>query len=209
MYRFFWSWLISCVLLLLPVPSEAQYKLDVKTQAEEKRGLATIKHGVLQHVQKHPQFSEMEVGEDHSLWLTNEQRHISEDSMVVRIDVYLRTPAMLTSGEPIDRQRVSLKYDREKAQRYVRDSLQAWNAKEPSYQSLEQLAQVGGAAAGFAADFGMGTYGMSASTLNSLFDHIADELTVDPTPIELLESWKLGEKTVLATERMIEQNRSQ
>jgi hypothetical protein len=183
--------------------------LDVKTQVEEKRELAAIKHGVLQHVQRHPQLSEMEVGEHYSLWLTNEQRHISGDSMVVRIDVYLRAPAMLTSGKPIDRQRVTLKYDQEKAQRYVRDSLQAWNVKEPSYQSLKQLAQVGGAAAGFAAGFGMGTYGLNASTLNALFDKIADELTVDPTPIELLESWKLGEKIVMATENMIGQNRSQ
>lgn len=207
MSRLFWVLLVSLIPAVL-MPAQAQYKLDVKTKVEEKRELAPVKHGVIQHVQRHPQFREAEVGEDYSLWLTNEQSHVSGDSMVVTVDVHVRTPAMLTTGDPIGRKRVSVKYHKEKAQRYVRDSLQAWNAKEPSYEALEQLAQVGGTAVGFAAGFQMGSFELSTSTLSTLLNRIVDEVTVDPTPIELLESWKIGERAVAATERIIERDQS-
>lgn len=190
----------------------AQYKLDVKTTVSEKRELQVAKAGAIKVLESRPWAGVEEVGEDYSLWLSNMERSHEGDSIHVVLDVYLRTPAMLTRGNPVDSRRVQLSYHWEKARSYARDSINAQSLI--SAGQYEKLASSFGQMAGMVASAYGGMVGveqlgaqLSGPLLGNIVGELSSVLSADPTAVEIMESSLLGERVAKVTEQMIESNR--
>ena len=104
--------LVALVLLFVPVGElSAQIRIDVKTGWLEKNKLATVKQGVLTLFEELPWVSSTEFGEDYSLWLKNLRRQRGTDgTVIVMMDVEIRTPALFGSGTLLHRRRIESRY---------------------------------------------------------------------------------------------------
>lgn len=84
----------------------------LKTTFEEKPDLAVIKQAVLKMLEDTHWAEIKNVGEDFSLWLHSLNRSfVGEDSVITRLIVELRTPAMLSNGTYIDSRMVTVGFN--------------------------------------------------------------------------------------------------
>jgi hypothetical protein len=188
------SLLFSLIALLLSPPAAAaQYDLDVKTRSEEMVRLQTVKQGMKLTLEDQPWASVVEFGEDYSLWLTDLERDHRGDVVHVDLNVFLRTPAMLGTGEHVDATRVQLSYHWDRMRSTVQDI--------PDPESIaESKAEELGTALGCLA----GLQEQSAEQLGGeLISTLATALPNYPSRMEAVESLLLGQKVARATRKMI------
>ncbi len=130
------------ILLLCSVSTFSQkIKMDVKTPFQEKKNISHIKQAVLEFINRSNLFENIEFGEDYSLWLLNYERNIKQKDVFVELDVELRTPAMITRGNLIQKKHISEKISRDEISSLKTDEVsKVIRSKIEQFSSYENVA---------------------------------------------------------------------
>ncbi len=130
------------ILLLCSVSTFSQkIKIDVKTPFQEKKNISHIKQAVLEFIDRSNLFENIEFGEDYSLWLLNYERNIKNGDVFVELDVELRTPAMITRGNLIQKKHISEKISRDEISSSKTDKVsEVIRSKIEQFSSYEKFA---------------------------------------------------------------------
>lgn len=80
------------------------YKIDVKTTFSNKYTATSVKNGLIGYMRtKGSKWCvDKEYGEDYSFWIKDVRSSSIGDSTIIRFDLELRTPALVTDGDSID-----------------------------------------------------------------------------------------------------------
>lgn len=186
--------LITFVLLLACSALEAQEKIsiDLKTRFAEKLDLTPAKNGALLILMESEWGSVTEFGEDYALWLGNVARERRGDSIVVMLDVELRTGTLFDEGDLLKSKRISVTY-------HAADD---W--KRHGTDRLVRLIRAGEIGAEIAMTVGEALHPVAARVAQRVVDGI--ELLMPGDYAEMkLEAMVVGSEVVAATREMIEE----
>ena len=104
--------LLTGLFFLLLVPAlSAKIPIDVKTSWTEKHGTQVVKQGVIAAIDASAWGETTEFGEDYSLWLQGLHRTKGGgDTIVLRLQLELRTPSFFRSGDHLASRTVEVRY---------------------------------------------------------------------------------------------------
>lgn len=112
--------LLAAILSVVPIAAYSQnqqqaqrrkVKIDVKTQLVEKVELSPIKAGVIAAIDSSTWGEVVEIDEHYSLWIKAPLRQpLGKDSMMITVQLELRTPAMFRDGKFINSSTLSMRY---------------------------------------------------------------------------------------------------
>ena len=189
--------LLIIIFLSFPWPALAQYDFDIKTRLKERARLQNVKRGITVVLEDQPWAGVVEIGEDYSLWITDLDRAHRGDSVHVRLTVSLRTPAMLTSGDHLDSQRIHVSYH--------------WNQMQMTAKEMPDFASI---AASQAAKYGEALGRIaglpkepSRLVLGDLLNTLAKTFYEYPSRFEAVESLLVGREVIKTTREMVTINR--
>lgn len=173
---------------------------DIKTTLEEKADLTAVKHAVIEAVESAEWAEVTEVGEDYSLWITGARRWQRGNQRHGAVVLELRTPAMLSRGEYVNRRQIRFQFDRQQVQEVARRRgsalQQRANEVAASCGSAQKLLS---AVASF--------QGIDMGVLTSQVDICAFVSglyrSVQPSPVDLVEASEVARKTLRATRAML------
>lgn len=187
----------------------AQYRFDIKTPLEEKADLKIVKQGVITATSQSSWATEVEFNENYSLWLKDLRRSHQGDSMYVSLNVELRTPAAITSGDLISERRISLRYHWQKAQKIAKDSVRASMLNPDDRKAMMKFLGMTGKVFDTAED--VASLGFSApgeeETYVELLRGIVTGLQYRPSPVQVMEALLLGRHSLRVAEEMVKDNR--
>ena len=197
--------------LLLAIISSlsAQYSFDVKTLINDKvfKGeLRTIKQGVIHSIESSSWAEVRNFQEDYSLWIRRLSRTQINDSLIVKVLIQLRSPAMLTMGDFIDQEEIMISYHWEEIQT-ASDSVNKNIFKNKQGQSseiisnLSSLAKTVGNLSGEPALNLLSRIPLSSLDLDNIIKY-------DPSPVAVLESLLIGQQTLDLMEDMVKKDKS-
>ena len=190
------------LLVVLPHPLAAQFKIDLKTPLDEKGELTVVKQGVLAAIEDASWVRETDFGEKYSLWLHGLERDIEQDTMVIVLKVNLRTPAMVRRGRHLDARRIEFRYDWDKARAYAADSIDGAAFAERGGLNEQALAEGIGGFLDFVVYSATLVPG-SGRLAAEVFSGLARELNRDPTPVEVMEALYMGQAVLGALDEMV------
>jgi len=183
---------IVLLLLLAPCIVSAQEKIsfDLKTRFAEKLDLAPAKNGALLILMESEWGSVTEFGEDYALWLRNVVRERRGDSMMVTLDVELRTGTLFDEGDLLKSRKITVVY-------HLGDD---W--KKHGTERVVRLIRAGEAGVEIATAIGEALHPVATRIAQRVVDGI--ELLMPGDYAEMkLEAMAVGSEVVAATREMV------
>ena len=195
--------------LLLAIISSlsAQYSFDVKTTFNDKLKLQTIKAGVIHSIESSSWAEIKDFGEDYSLWLRGLSRTQINDSLIVKILIQLRSPAMLTGGDFIDQKEIMISYHWEEMQT-ASDSINKNmfnNKQDQSVAIANSLTKLVKGVSVLSSDFIIPGIDLLAKVPMT---NLGSIIKSNPSPVAVMESLLIGQQTLDIIEGMVKEDKS-
>ena len=185
----------------------AQYSFDVKTTFNDKLKLQTIKAGVIHSIESSSWAEIKDFGEDYSLWLRGLSRTQINDSLIVKILIQLRSPAMITMGDFIDQKEIVISYHWEEMQT-ASDSINKNmfnNKQDQSVAIANSLTKLVKGVSVLSGDFIIPGIDLLAKVPMT---NLGSIIKSNPSPVAVMESLLIGQQTLDIIEGMVKEDKS-
>jgi hypothetical protein len=181
--------------------AQTQYAFDVKTPLTSKYELQIVKQGILLALDESPTARVQEFREDYSLWLTEVQRYLRNDSLHVVATVELRGPAGFRRGTFFAKRKCRLRYHWSRANAYARTHFA--DETLPRQDSYEQTAESIGSMMVLTSGYRNPIGSLSGAMVAGAVVGLGDALSKNPSPIEVMESVYIGRSVLWAVQEMV------
>ena len=190
--------------LLIISSLSAQYSFDVKTTYNDKNKLQTIKAGVIHSIESSSWAEVKDFQEDYSLWLSRYSKTRINDSLIVKVLIQLRSPAMLTMGDFIDQEDIMISYHWGEM-KTASNNIDKNMFKKKQDQSTEIIGDLTKLAKTVGAISGEPTLNFISRIPLSNLDNI---IKADPSPVAVMVSLLIGQQTLDIIDRMVKEHES-